>query len=93
MKSELFERELQASKKMKRRHTFEMQLVDNLKEAVESERALKQHATHELDELKRKQTVSETDFNKAQAEKARLLTIADKTWLDHQRQLADNEVR
>ncbi len=62
-------------------------LVDNLKEAVESERALKQHATHELDELKRKQTAPETDFNKAQAEKA------DQTWLDHQRQLADNEVR
>ncbi len=73
-------------------------LEDNLKEAVESERALKQHATKELDELRRKQTGLETEFNKAlaiqasqldaaQAEKARLLTTADQTWLDHQRQL------
>ncbi len=80
-----------------------MQLLeDNLKESVESERALKQHATHELDEMRRKQTGLEMEFNKtlaiqisqleaAQAEKARLLTTADQTWLDYQRQL--DEIR
>ena len=77
-------------------------LEDNLKEAVESERALKQHATTELDELRRKQTGLEKEFNKAlaiqtsqldaaRAEKARLLTTSDQTWLDHQREL--DEIR
>ncbi|XP_064385222.1 cyclin-dependent kinase 11B-like isoform X3 [Halichondria panicea] len=87
----------------KRRHQFEMQVLeDNLKEAVESERTLKQHATTELDELRRKQAGLEKEFNKAlaiqtsqldaaRAEKARLLTTSDQTWLDHQREL--DEIR